>query len=53
MVSEMMENDDSDMLETEKHARENPEAVRAVAERCGDPLKSKLLSILERVENDE
>lgn len=30
-------------------AREEPEAVRAVAERAGDPLKSRLLAVLEEV----
>jgi len=41
------------MLETEKIANENPEAVRQFAQRVDDPLKSKILDIVERVENAE
>jgi len=40
------------MIETEKLAREHPDAVRAVAERVDDPLKSKLYEILERVQDE-
>jgi hypothetical protein len=35
------------MLEIEKRAEENPEAVKAVAEKVDDPLKSRLLEIVE------
>lgn len=40
------------MLETEKIAKEHPGAVRSVAEKTDDPLKSKLLEILEEANND-
>jgi len=40
------------MLETEKIARKNPEVVRTFAEKCDDPLKSKLLSIVNNVDNE-
>jgi len=40
------------MLETEKIAKENPEAVRRFAQKCDDPLKSKLIQIVERVDNE-
>jgi len=35
------------MLETEKIANEHTEAVRTVAEKTDDPLKSRLLEIVE------
>lgn len=40
------------MLETQKIAKENPEAVRSVAEKTDDPLKSKLLEIVEKADHD-
>jgi len=40
------------MLETEKHAKENPEAVRQFAKKCDEPLKSRLLEIADRVQAD-
>lgn len=41
------------MLETERLAREDPEAVREFAQKCDDPLKSRLLAIVERTEGKE
>lgn len=38
-------------LNTEQVAREHPDAVRRVAERCDDPLQSKLLAIAEEVDD--
>lgn len=38
------------MLEIEKRAEENPEAVKAVAEKVDDPLRSRLLEILDKTE---
>lgn len=40
-------------LETEKVARDNPDAVRDFAHRVDEPLKSRLLEIVERVEGGE
>jgi len=40
------------MLETENIATEHPEAVRSVAEKTDDPLKSKLLEIVEEADHD-
>lgn len=36
---------------TEAVARDHPEAVPRVAERAGDPLKSRLLDVLAEVEH--
>lgn len=35
------------MLKTEEIANEDPQAVRDFAEKCEDPLKSKLLAIVD------
>jgi len=40
------------MLETEKIASEHPEAVRSIAEKTDDPLKTKLLEIVEEATHD-
>lgn len=40
------------MLETEKHAKDNPEAFREFAEKCDEPLKSRLLEIVNSVESE-
>jgi hypothetical protein len=40
------------MLETEKIATEHPEAVRSVAEKTDDPLKSKLVEIVEEATHE-
>lgn len=42
-----------DHLETAKVARENPDAVRDFAHRVDEPLKSRLLEIVNRVERGE
>jgi len=36
------------MLKTEEIAQEDPEVVRQFAEKCDDPLQSKLLEIVEQ-----
>jgi hypothetical protein len=38
-------------LQTKQVASEHPDAVRRVAERCDEPLQSKLLSIAEEVDD--
>lgn len=43
---------DGEMLETEKIAKENPQAVLDFAERVDDPLKSALQRIVNRVQHD-
>jgi hypothetical protein len=45
--------EDSGELHTVQHARENPEAVRQFAEKCDDPLKSRLLEIVDKVEGGD
>lgn len=52
MVSGATTHDDSTELETAKIARENPDAVRDFAHRVDEPLKSRLLEIVERVERE-
>jgi hypothetical protein len=37
------------MLKTEEIAQEDPEAVREFAKKCDDPLRSKLLEIVDEV----
>lgn len=38
-------------LQTKQVAREHPDAVRRVAERCDDLLQSKLLAIVDEVDD--
>jgi len=40
------------MLEIEKQAQENTEAVKAIAEKTDDPLKSRLLEIVEATDHE-
>jgi len=40
------------MLRTEQLARDDPQAVREFAKKCDDPLKSRLLEIVEEQERE-